>query len=333
LGARKVTGEPVVVARNAAVPSISADGTLAFIRGIGRALRQFVLVDRTGQIVTRFGQPSDLWAIGALSPDVRRAAGEDNGDQDIYLHDDRGARVRATFTNTEHDMISFSADGEVVYFSTGTQAKYRIGSKTIDSNEPETVIVEAGEMGPHYFGATPFATSDGKILFYSAKGPNNKQDVAWVDLTRKSEPQRFLSSPAAEYGAVPSPADYTYVAYVSDESGRAQIYLTTFPGAERKVPVSIDGGVWPRWKGDGSELYFASGNDILAVSVSYDPLSVGKPQKLFSRPENDDRQPFGWPPTFDVTADGERFLVMDPVVSEETQPSIAIIPGWAATMR
>ena len=57
------------------------------------------------------------------------------------------------------------------------------------------------------------------------------------------------------------------MAYVSEESGSQQVYLTTWPDADQKLPVSLDGGMWPRWKGDGTELFFASGNDIFAVEV------------------------------------------------------------------
>jgi hypothetical protein len=72
------------------------------------------------------------------------------------------------------------------------------------------------------------------------------------------------------------------------------------------LPVSVDGGFWSRWKADGLEL--------------------------FSRPENDDRQPHGWPATFDVTADGERFLVTELVLDENIDPTIAIIPNWSASL-
>jgi len=231
----------------------------------------------------------------------------------------------------EHDMISFSPDGRELYFSTGTEQAYRIGSKTVDSNDPEKVIVDAGEMEPHYYASCPFVSKDGTILFYSSRGNNGKQDVAWVDLTGDRKPKRFLATAAAEYGAVPSPANHKYVAYVSDESGKHQIYLTSFPDADIKLAVSLDTGLWPRWKGDGSELYFADGNDIYAASVSYDPLRVAPPVKLFSRPDPDDRQPFGWPPTFDVTADGTRFLVTEIVERGDVEPFIGIIPNWAAS--
>ena len=328
----EVGGEPFPVARNTAVPSVAGNGTLAYVRNAGEVLRRFVLVDRTGTVVGRLGQPEDLASAYALSPDGTRAAGTPSAQLDLNVYDDRQARTRVTFTGLEHDMVSFSWDGSTVYFSTGSEQDYRIGSKTVDRNEPEQLLVPAGDLGPHFYAACPAATRDGARLFYSAIGANGKQDVAWLDLTPDAKPRRFLGGDAAEYAARPSPADPRYVAYVSEESGSQQVYLTTWPDADQKLPVSLDGGLWPRWKGDGSELYFAFGNEIFAVEVGYQPLRLGNPQKLFSRPEYDDRQPFGWPATFDVTADGQRFLVTELVVDENADPSIAIVQNWAAAL-
>ena len=332
LARQEVRGEPFPVARNTAVPSVANDGTLAYVRNAGEILRRLVLVDRTGRIVDRLGQPDDLWGCYALAPDGTRAVGMQSVSTDLFLHDNRQARTRATFTGLEHDMVSFSWDGLTAYFSTGTEHDYRIGSKTVDRNEPEQLLVPPGELGPHFFASCPAVTRDGKRLFYSAIGADGKQDIAWLELGADAKPQRFLAGDAAEYAARPSPADPRYVAYVSEESGSQQVYLTTWPDADRKLPVSLDGGLWPRWKGDGSELFFAAGNDIFAVEVGYEPLRLGNPRKLFARPEYDDRQSFGWPATFDVTADGQRFLVTELVVDENADPSIAIVQNWAAAL-
>jgi hypothetical protein len=332
LDSQEVLGEPFPIARNTSVPSVSRDGTLAYVRNAGAILRRLVLVDRQGAIVDRLGQPDDLWCVYALSPDGTRALGTQSAQFDLNMHDDRQAVTRVTFTDVEHDMVSFSWDGQTAYFSTGVENDYRIGSKAVGRNEPEKLLVPAGELGPHFYGATPAVTRDGKRLFYAAIGANGKQDVAWLDLTGDGTPQRFLSGDAAEFAARPSPADSRYVAYVSDESGSNQVYLTTWPDADQKLPVSIDGGLWPHWKGDGTELYFAFGNDIFAVEVGYEPLRLGSPRKLFSRPEFDDRQVFGWPASFDVTLDGQRFLVTDLVIDEKSDPGIAIIQNWAAAL-
>ena len=203
--------------------------------------------------------------------------------------------------------------------------------QVIDSNAAEETIIPAGPMRPHYYASCPAVSSDGNILFYSSVSANKKQDVAWLDLNKGGDPEPFLNSAAAEYGARPSPKDIHVVAYVSDEGGKPQIYLTTWPTPGRRWVVSVDGGFWPRWNGDGSELYFANGADIFVVKVAYDPVQVSPPQLLFSRPDYDDRQPFGWPAPFSVTADGERFLDTVLGASEEDKPVLAVIPGWGAT--
>jgi len=329
---REVTGEPFSVARGVAAPSVADNGTLVYVRGAGKIMRQLVLVDRAGAVVTRLGAPMDLWASYALSPDGTRAVGMESNSTDMWLHDSRNAVTRVTFTGIEHDMPSFSPDGTMMYFATGTEESYSIGRKATDRNEPEEILVPAGEMGPHYYAANPVVTSDGEILFYTTKGTNKKQDIAWLNLLSKSKPERFIQGAAREYAAMPSPANREYVAYVSDESGSDQVYLTTWPQADRKFPVSIDGGNWPHWKGDGTELYFAHGNEIYAVDVSYEPLSLGQPRSLFSRPEYDDRQPYGWPSVFDATRDGQRFLTTELADDESLDPRIAVVENWAAEL-
>jgi Tol biopolymer transport system component/predicted Ser/Thr protein kinase len=329
-----LTGEPFPLAQNTAIPSISEDGTLVYIQNAGTILRRFVLVDREGNIVTRLGQPADIWAAFALSPDGTRAVGTLNNPQlDLMVYDDRSSVSRLTFTELEHDMVSFGYDGQTVYFATGNETDYRISSKRLDRNEPEQVIVPPGPLGSHYYAACPAVSFDGSLLFYSARNEGEKQDIAWVDLKEGGKPQLFLSGAAAEYSARPSPSDHHFVAYVSDESGADQVYLTTWPDADQKLPVSIDGGYWPRWKGDGTELFFARDNEIYAVDVQYQPLRLGQPRQLFSRPEHDDRQPFGWPALFDVTFDGQLFLVTELVVEKNIQPTIAVIQNWSASLQ
>ena len=333
LAAMEATGDPVTVARDAAVPSVSENGTLVYVRGAGKIMRQLVLVNRAGAIVEQLGQPADIWAAYALASDGTRAVAMPSGGQeDLWIHDNRQAVSRATFTDIEHDMPSVSPDGSTLYFATGVEDDYRIGRKSMDRNEPEEILVPAGELGPHYYAACPVLANDGKTLFYTANGANKKQDVAWLDLSNGSAPQRFLSGAAAEFDARPSPVDTKFVAYVSDESGENQVYLTTWPDADQKLLVSIEGGVWPRWKGDGTELYYAYDDRIYAVAISYEPLSVGRPVELLTRLERDDRQPNGWPATFGVTPDGERFLTTEIVLDESLDPRIAIVENWAQTM-
>ncbi|HKI82692.1 MAG TPA: hypothetical protein VKA63_00025, partial [Candidatus Krumholzibacteria bacterium] len=326
------TGDPFWVLRDVASPSLSDDGTLVYVRGAGKIRRQLVLVDREGKIQYRLGKPMNLWPAYALNEEGTLAAVQSDGqNEDLWLHDRRGAMTRGTFTKIEHDMPSFSPDGHTLYFSTGTQDSYRIARKSVEGNEPEETVIPAGDLSPHYYGSCPVLTEDGKRLFYTALGKDGSQDIAWLDLVEGAKPKLFLATAAREYAARPAPQDPHYIAYVSDESGKDQIYLTTWPDAGRKWSVSIEGGCWPHWKGDGSELYFAQGNEIYAVSVGYDPIKLGRPVKLFSRPEYDDRQPYGWPATFDLTRDGKLFLTTDLVVEGELNPHIAIVENWQST--
>jgi hypothetical protein len=141
-----------------------------------------------------------------------------------------------------------------------------------------------------------------------------------------------VASAADEWFPRPSP-DGRFVLFTSEESGRSEVYATTFPEPKSRWQVSVDGGHWPRWRADGREIFYAAGDSILAVTVEPDPngLVLGKPRLLFQRPPSGWTLP--WPDGFGVTADGQRFLITrswrrDRDTTE--QPGIAIVRNWYA---
>jgi hypothetical protein len=126
--------------------------------------------------------------------------------------------------------------------------------------------------------------------------------------------------------------DGRYVAYVSSESGTAQIYLKRFPDGSGKWQVSVDGGNWPVWREDGRELFFVNGNDMLSVEVDLDEgVRLGTPRVLFTRPGSVGTLPFGWEDAYAATGDGERFLIAlreDRGDAEETDRGLVVVQNW-----
>ena len=110
-------------------------------------------------------------------------------------------------------------------------------------------------------------------------------------------------------------------------AGEPEIYLTRFPGGEGRWQVTVEGGWWPRWRGDGRTLFFALGDGIFEVPVSAGPdLRVGTPRPLFTR------QPLsrsGRVEGFDVSADGQRFLVVEPEGPVSAERSAVVVLNWA----
>ncbi len=143
----------------------------------------------------------------------------------------------------------------------------------------------------------------------------------------------FLSTPAQERSPKLSP-DGRFLAYLSDESGRNEIYVRPFPDGTGKWPVSVNGGSQLRWGSDSKELYYVEGEaTLMAVSVSTDGVfTLGQPRQLFE--SSDLRQPGGVSPTYDVSADGERFVMIAPVEGDEAAaPKIRVVENWHEEFR
>ncbi len=144
----------------------------------------------------------------------------------------------------------------------------------------------------------------------------------------------FLSTPATENRPQLSP-DGRFLAYVSNESGRPEIYVQPFPNGAGKWQVSGNGGDQIRWSSDGSELFYVEGSTLMAVSVSTEQgFTLGQPQMLFESPDlvlaDSGRD-------YDVSADGRRFVMTTPVEEgddgEVAPPSIRVVQNWYEEFR
>ncbi len=124
-----------------------------------------------------------------------------------------------------------------------------------------------------------------------------------------------------ERGAAFSP-DGRFLAYVSDESGRDEIYMQPFPGPGGKLAVSTDGGNAPAWSPTGRELFYKNGDSMMSVVVTAG--SVGAPQFLFANPDTQISRLTGVA-NYDVGADGERFLM---VVAGDTSMQLNVVLNW-----
>jgi len=113
------------------------------------------------------------------------------------------------------------------------------------------------------------------------------------------------------------------MAYQTDESGEQQIYVESIPAGKGRRQISTDGGIWPRWRRDGKELFYRQGNKMMAVPIRLTATAVeaGKPQVLFE--SNDDIR-------FQVTRDGQRFLLSFPVEGTAAFTPLTVDTNWQA---
>ena len=155
------------------------------------------------------------------------------------------------------------------------------------------------------------------------------------------KPRALLQTPFNEVDGHFSP-DGRWVAYVSNESGRNEIYVMPFSTPGGKWQISTAGGVQPRWRGDGKELFFLAGNEMMAAAVNgtSTAVEVGAVQRLFEvsrRVQNYTSVAvssggLGTGAVYDVAANGQRFLV-NVVDGQTAAPPITVITNWTATLR
>ncbi len=331
----EVTGEPFLVVPGAGAPRVADDGTLVFAFDEVGAPTRLVWMDRAGKIVNNI-QPDPLpfqLPSFRLSPDEKQLvqATRESGKTDYWIVNlARGTRTRLTFDNSARGWFcGWTPDGQrVMYASGNTPAVYKISLKAADGS---------GEPREFLNGLDASFSPDGKFVVYSAPERQQSQqdwDLWYIGTEPGAKPSPFLVTPKDQRYADFSP-DGNYVAYASNESGRYEVYVKPFPNGEGKSRVSIDGGAVPRWSRRGDELFFASGNDIMVVHVQTKPtLVLGQPQKLFTRqrPVGADR-PEGFYDSYDVSADGQRFVMLQSDEQTTTSQKLIIIQNWFAEFK
>ena len=182
---------------------------------------------------------------------------------------------------------------------------------------------------------------DGKFLVYTALGEKTTMDLWYLPLAPEkggapgagpANPVVFLQTPASERHPAFSP-DGHYLAYVSDESGRDEVYLKQFPGGEGKWQVSVNGGHWPRWSTSSDRLFYVEDNFMLEVPVQTRPsLSLGNPRRLFSGQSTGTLVSGGFF-GYAVSRDGQRFLMVRNAGEEGTKVSLTVVQNWFAEFK
>ncbi len=321
------TGEPFLVAAGGDFPTVSASGTLAYAQGGSSEPTQLVRVSRAGEVREPIGPPAESSPFPALSPDGSRVAVgvKEHGKWDLWVHDvARGTRSRLTFDG-EAFTPSWSPDGTRIAYATGTDtSNFELRLIPADgTGEPQ-------KLGPGWF---PQFTPDGSTLVYTALGSDGSGDLWSMPLEGERRPAPLLAGPYAKTFSSVSP-DGRHLAYVSQESGRWQVYLRPFPQGEGKWQVSVDGGLWPRWSRAGDRLFYAKGDDLMEVELSTVPAPrLGQPRKVFTRKPSGVSLPFDWPPAFDMSPDGGSFVFLEGPQGGPTVERLSVVLNWHEEFR
>lgn len=303
--------------------SASQNGTLAY--QTGSPASQLTWFDRSGKETGKLGAPGSFDDL-RLSPDGRKVAvgsrDPRTGTTDVWIYElSRDMTTRLTFSPTSEFQAVWSPDGRSLVFADDRDGPPDLFQKSIGGAGGERFLLKAQGV------QLPLDWSrDGRYLAYENWDPNTRADVWILPLGGEQKPFPLLRSAFNEEDARISP-DSRWIAYVSDESGRPEVYVQSFPRAGETWRVSAKGGSRPIWRADGRELYYlAADRQIMAAPVkSALTFEAGTPTALFKA----DSIMLDY---YDVTPDGQRFLVDSSADRSRASP-INIVVNWPAGLK
>ena len=327
----EMTGPAVPVPESVYVSSsglpqaaVSATGALAYLASEEAQALRLSWVEPQGQarpVVTVPRNYADL----VLSRDGRRAAlhlwDEDN---DIWVADlVRGGLTRLTFTKDEEETPVWSADGkDLAYAAAARDGKRGVFTRPADGSAA-AVERKVWEDVDHFH--VNDWSPDRRTILVEIRRPGTSNDIVAIDVETGTA-RTVLASPYAEYNARLSP-DGTWLAYVSEESGRAEVYAQPYPALNVRVPVSTEGGREPVWSRDGKKLYFRSAESVMVAGVmSRAPLEFAAPTIMFR--DTFTRTQGTYHTHFDVAPDGRFLMIENPNQGTIGRQEIHIVLNW-----
>jgi Tol biopolymer transport system component len=341
----QLTGEAVLVAdpvghfRTLPSYSVSTNGVLIYHPGVlYEGNSQLTWFDRQGHATGTLGEPSNYGprqGPARVSPDGTRVAvtiwDYPKGARDIWLFAiGSGRRTRLTLDGLSWHPV-WSPDNNRIVFAGRGEKLFRRNS---DGTGDEDPMPAAGGQDPIPLPSAstwPLSWSrDGRYLLYAVLSAAGSTDIWVLPLEGDAKPSSFLGTPATQGNAVFSP-DGRWVAYSSNETGAAEIYVRPFPASNRGKWLVSSGAYQsglPLWRRDGRELYYmAPDHSVMAVPVTADSaFQHGEPKALFKLPPTASLS--------DVMPDGARFLVsLRNNSAQPSSPPFTVVLNWQAGLK
>ncbi len=324
-----LSGEPIPIVERVAreLFSISRNGSLAYVPA-GPVESTLMWVDRKGQSRPLSEIRRSFYFGPRLSPDGTRLAvsistgGKDN----IWVYDlDRDALNRLSSGTVGDYFPVWSPDAARIAYISGGDIVWQAAD---GSEDAETLLRGAFQNN---FTLSSWSR-DGRLLAFSRT--NDKLADIWLlslEADRRLRP--FLETPADERGAVFS-TDGRWIAYISNESGRYEVYVRSYPGPGGKSQVSTEGGIQPAWSRSGREIFYRNGDKLMAVGVETEPaFRLSKARLLFEGRFVGAAGPYSYNvlgrATYDVAPDGEHFVMLQ----ENESARIQIVLNWAEELK
>jgi Tol biopolymer transport system component len=298
--------------------ALSSTGTLIYLTGGVQKDYHLVSVDMAGK-VEPLGTMKRGFEDLSVSPDGGRIAATlvENGSADVWIYDrERDALARLTQKEDCGDPLWSPNGSRVIYTDPAS-----LHVLPADASAPPESL-DTGQWAE----AEAF-TSDGRKLMYSTFDAATNDAALWLlPLEAGARPTRLLPGIGRVYDGRFSP-DGGWIAYVSAQSGRPQVYVQAYPGPGDRVQVSSDGGREPLWAPSGAELYFRTPTKLMAVEVKTgSALAVGKPRLLFEGDFLVSHHDYGLLP------DGRHFIMIQPVGTRPPE-ELHVVVNWADELR
>jgi eukaryotic-like serine/threonine-protein kinase len=349
----KTAGEPVLIAEQVAWYNFSASltGTLVYLSG-GTAgqQRQVTIFDRKGKILGMAGEPANYQFGLAFSPDGRRvvaARDKQSGGTNLWMMDlARGISTRFTFDSGDDVLPAWSPDGSRVTFASDRGGQYQIYQRLSNGGGDDELLFKS-DSGV----AAPLSWSgDGRFLLIASSLSIPDPSAAVLPLDEKGhaagKPFVFVQKGVGiDLKFSPGPQGHPlWVAYASNESGKFEIYVRPFdpnsptgtPPGGGKWQVSTQGGVSPRWNGNGKELFYvAPDGTVMSVEVSgsHGMFQSGVPKPLFKSKvlAQENASYFDW----DASSDGTKFIFPEPPSASgpAPRPRFTVVLNWQAGLK
>ena len=306
--------------------SLSNTGSLVYVPGnVQGEQSKLVWISRNGA-EQPLAAPPRAYLNPRVSPDGQRiAVSISEQEAQIWLYDlPRETLSRFTFEGTSNQYPAWTPDGKRIAFRSNKEGALNIYWQRADGSGGLERLIAADES------QTPNSWSpDGEALaFMEITTPGQNIWVLRMH-DRKAEP---LTGTAFVNGAPEFSPDGHWLAYISDESGRREVYVQAYPGPGGRWQISTDGGTEPHWNRNGRELFYRDGDRMMAVEVATQPtFTFGRPRMLFEGSYEPTPVTF---PNYDVSPDGQRFLMLKPAEQERTAATqINVVLNWTEELK
>ena len=302
--------------------NFSSTGSLVYIPGgVESAQSRLVWVGRNGT-AQPLAAPVRAYRGLRLSPDGSRVAVSiQEQESQTWLYDfSRETLTRLTFEGSANYNPVWTPDGKRIAFNSNKEGPVNLFWQLADGSGGLERLT-TGEYNQAPMSWSP----DGQVLAFIEVNPTTGRDI-WMLRMGDRKAQPFLRTPATESAPRFSP-NGRWLAYVSNESGRFEIYVQPYPGPGEKWQISTEGGTEPVWNPNGRELFFRNGDKMMAADVTTQlSFSAGKPRMLFEGQFEPAPATF---PNYDVSPDGQRFLMLKLVEQAEAAPTqINVVLNW-----